>query len=99
MSFLEREPERKDELRGLLKAGRLDVGGLFVSANADACSEEAIARNFYFGKKWLEGVLEYSPTIAKEYDPPGHTLQMPQLVKSRTRTRRSDIVRAGPADS
>jgi alpha-mannosidase len=82
LAFLERKPERTDEMRALLKAGRLDIGGLFVSANADACSEEAIARNFYFGKKWLEDVLGYSPTIAKEYDPPGHTLQMPQLIRS-----------------
>jgi len=82
IGYLERNPGRKDDLSKLLKAGRLDVGSLFVSVNADVCSEEAIARNFYLGKRWLETTLGYSPAITKEYDTPGHTLQMPQLVRS-----------------
>ena len=82
MSYLEKRPEKKDELCALLDSERLDVGGLFVSAHSDALTDEAVARNFYFGKLWLERELGYSPTICKEYDVPGHTLQMPQLVKS-----------------
>lgn len=83
MNYLEKRPEKREDIVGLLDSGRLDVGGLFVSAAADALTDEAVARNFYFGKLWLEHYLGgYSPTIAKEYDVPGHTLQMPQLVKS-----------------
>jgi alpha-mannosidase len=82
MSYLERRPDKKDELCALLDSERLDVGGLFVSAHSDALTDEAVARNFYFGKLWLEHALGYSPSICKEYDVPGHTLQMPQLVKS-----------------
>ncbi len=79
--FLEENPGRKNELRELLQSGRLDVGGLFVAANADVCTEETLARNFYFGRRWLEKELGYSPAVAKECDIPGHTLQMPQMVK------------------
>ncbi|RJP64103.1 MAG: hypothetical protein C4532_19990 [Candidatus Abyssobacteria bacterium SURF_17] len=82
MDYLEKHPERKMEIAQLLRERRLDIGGLFVSANADACSEEAIARNFYYGKRWLEETFGYSPAVAKELDAPGHPLQMPQLVKS-----------------
>ncbi|MBI4830197.1 MAG: hypothetical protein HY801_01300 [Candidatus Lindowbacteria bacterium] len=82
MEYLARYPERKEEVCGLLNSHRLDIGGLYASANADACSEETIARNFYFGKRWLEKVLRYSPRIAKEYDTPGHAFQMPQLLRS-----------------
>lgn len=82
MDYLEKNSDRISDIQSLLREGRLDIGGLFVSANSDACSEEAIVRNFYFGKGWLEKNLEYSPSIAKEYDTPGHTHQMPQLVKS-----------------
>jgi alpha-mannosidase len=82
MDYLEKRPDRKQAISDLIEAGRVDVGGLFASVNADACSEETIARNFSFGKRWLEETLSYSPTLAKEHDTPGHTLQMPQLVKS-----------------
>ncbi|UCD56441.1 MAG: hypothetical protein JSV16_11465 [Candidatus Hydrogenedentota bacterium] len=82
VDYLEKKSERKEDISNLLKTGRLDIGGLFVSANADACSEETIARNFYFGRRWLESALGYSPKVAKEFDTPGHTLQMPQLVRS-----------------
>ena len=82
IAYLDSHADKKDEIHGLLEAGRLDIGGLFVSAHADALTDEAVARNFYMGKLWLEHVLGYSPGIAKEYDVPGHTLQMPQLMKS-----------------
>ncbi|NQU07489.1 MAG: hypothetical protein HQ583_02925, partial [Candidatus Abyssubacteria bacterium] len=82
MNYLEKYPGRKKDIRSLLESGRLAIGGLFVSANADAVSEEAVARNFYFGVRWLEKTLGYSPRIANEYDTPGHTLQTPQLVRS-----------------
>lgn len=82
MNYLEMQPDNRDKIRRLLEAGRLDVGGLFVSPFCDALTDEAVARNFYLGKLWLEKAFGYSPTIAKEYDVPGHTLQMPQLVGS-----------------
>ncbi|MBI5116742.1 hypothetical protein HZA56_09740 [Candidatus Poribacteria bacterium] len=82
MDYLTRYPQRNAEIRKLLDTRRLDIGGLFASANVDACSEETIARNFYFGKRWLEKTFGYSPGIAKEYDTPGHALQTPQLVRS-----------------
>ncbi len=82
MAYLEKFPEKTEAIKDLLKSGRLDVGGLFVSAHADALSDEAVARNFYLGTRWLGSALDYSPAIAKEFDVPGHTLQMPQLVRS-----------------
>ncbi len=81
IEYLEKNPARKDDIRRLLESGQLDVGGLFVSANAGACSEEAVVRNFCLGKRWLEKTLDFVPLIAKEYDTPGHILQTPQLVK------------------
>jgi len=82
MAYLDKFPDRADEIKGILKSGRLDVGGLFISPHADALSDEAIARNICLGKGWLKRTLDYTPSVAKEFDVPGHTLQMPQLLKS-----------------
>lgn len=80
--WLEKNPDKKDELSALLKEGRVDVGSLFVSINAEVCCEEVVARNLYFGKKWVEKNLGYSVRTSKEYDTVGHTLQTPQLTRS-----------------
>ncbi|RJP21816.1 MAG: hypothetical protein C4520_09165 [Candidatus Abyssobacteria bacterium SURF_5] len=78
--YLEKYPDRKEEIAVLLQQRRLDVGGMFVSANDDVCSEEAIVRNFYYGAGWLIKTFNYSPKVAKEFDTPGHPMQLPQLV-------------------
>jgi len=81
MQYLQKYPERKDEIKGLLQQRRLDVGGLFVSANDDACSAEGLVRNFILGAGWLGKTFEYSPKVTKEFDTPGHPLQLPQLIR------------------
>jgi len=81
IQYLEKYPDRKEEIGNLLKQGRLDVGGLFVSANDDACSPEAIVRNFQYGARWLEKTFGYSPKVTKEFDTPGHPVQLPQLIR------------------
>lgn len=81
IQYLEKYPDRTDEVRNLLKQRRLDVGGLFVSANDDVCTGEGIVRNFVLGSRWLQKHLGYVPQTAKEFDTPGHPVQLPQLIR------------------
>jgi alpha-mannosidase len=81
LAYLEKYPDRKEEIGNLLRQRRLDAGGLFVSANDDVCSPEAIVRNFLYGTGWLQRTFEYTPKVAKEFDTPGHPVQLPQLVR------------------
>jgi alpha-mannosidase len=80
IQYLEKYPDRKEEIHKLLQQRRLDIGGMFVSANDDVCSAEAIVRNFLYGAGWLKRTFDYLPKIAKEFDTPGHPSQLPQLI-------------------
>jgi len=54
MSYLEKHPDKREVLKPLIDAGRLDIGGLFVSPHCDGLTDEAVARNFYLGALWLK---------------------------------------------
>lgn len=80
-TFLDAKPERLDDLRRLLEEGRMDVGGLYVAPVSDYSFDEALYRNFTFGKQWLLEHIGHDTPLAREEDSPGHTLQTPQLCR------------------
>ncbi len=73
-------PEFRDRVARLLREGRLEVGGMYVSLTPDVAGGEALVRNLHLGQGWLLREFGVSTPIAKEEDVMGHTLQTPQLL-------------------
>ena len=79
--YINRHPEAKDTLIKYMNEGRLLVGAAFTQAYEDMYSGESLARQFYFGKKWLKDNFKgYNTTVYYNSDVPGRSLQMPQLM-------------------
>jgi len=80
--YLERHPERKEELRKLIAEGRLGIGASYNQPYEDLFSGEALVREFYAGRKWLR--KNFPGCDARTYwnpDVPGRTMQMPQIMR------------------
>lgn len=80
--YLQKFPEKKEEIKNLIENKNLEIGGFYVSQISDLCSEELIVRNLYYGKKYLKDELNYTVDFVKEEDVPGHTYQLPQILSS-----------------
>ncbi|WXG46303.1 MAG: glycosyl hydrolase-related protein [Candidatus Atabeyarchaeum deiterrae] len=94
--FIGRHSERVVDVADLIKAGRLEVGGEYIHPTVDYCYDECIARNLYYGKGWLKHSFDYDTKLVYEEDVPGHTLQMPQILK-KTGVRYFKISRGPPS--
>lgn len=73
-------PGLRDRVARLVREGRLEVGGMYVSLTPDVAGDEALVRNLHLGQGWLLRELGCATSIAKEEDVMGHTLQTPQLL-------------------
>ncbi|MFH0991198.1 MAG: glycoside hydrolase family 38 C-terminal domain-containing protein [bacterium] len=80
--YVERHPDRKNELHQFMKEGRLGIGASYTQPYEELCSGEMLVRQFYFGRKWLknnfpdvDGWVYWNPDV------PGRTLQMPQIMQ------------------
>lgn len=80
--YLQKFPQKKDTIKKLVENNNLEIGGLYVSAIGDILLDEGIIRNLYFGKKYLLNTLNYKVNFVKEEDVPGHSWQLPQILKS-----------------
>lgn len=79
--YINRHPDEKDTLLKYMKEGRILVGAAFTQVYEDMYSGESLARQFYFGKKWLkDNFNSFNPTVYYNSDVPGRSLQMPQLM-------------------
>lgn len=79
--YLQRNPERKEELLTLIDQGKITVGATYIQPYEEMYSGESLARQFYHGKKWLKEELNgYEADTYWNVDVPGRTLQMPQLM-------------------
>ena len=79
--YLDRHPERKAEIHGYMKAGRLGIGASFNQPYEDLCSGEMLVRQFYAGRRWIR--THFPGCDSRTYwnpDVPGRTLQMPQVL-------------------
>ncbi len=81
LEYLERHPERKDEIHRLVQERRLDWGATYNQPYESLLSGEQLVRQTYLGRKLIEKLLPgadarvyYSPDV------PGRAMQMPQIL-------------------
>jgi len=79
--YLERHPESKEEIHQLGLAGKLFWGASYIQPYEEMYSGESLVRQFYLGKKWFEKEFPGCKSeIYWNFDVPGRTLQMPQIL-------------------
>ncbi|MCL4489615.1 MAG: glycosyl hydrolase-related protein [Chloroflexi bacterium] len=79
--YLALRPERTDTVRGLVRAGRLDIGPWYVQPDEFLVSGEALIRNLLFGEQTgapLDGVVK----VGWLPDTFGHVAQLPQILRN-----------------
>lgn len=82
MEYLHRHPESKALFDKYIVDGRICVGGTFIQPYEEMYSGEALARQFYFGTRWLKKTFNgYNTRSYFNVDVPGRTLQMPQIMQ------------------
>lgn len=82
MEYLHRHPETKPLFNKYIKEGRICIGGTFIQPYEEMYAAEALARQFYFGTRWLKKNFDGYQTLSYfNVDVPGRTLQMPQIMK------------------
>jgi alpha-mannosidase len=79
--YLDRHPERRDEVLRYTKAGRLEWGATFNQPYESLLSGEELVRQVYFGRRWLKKTLPgCDARVAFNPDVPGRALQMSQIL-------------------
>ncbi len=79
--FIERHPAKKELVKQLLNDGRISCGSTYTQPYEEMHSGESLARQFYFGAKWLKDEFNYTANVYWNEDVPGRTLQMMQIMK------------------
>ena len=79
--FIERHPDKKVLIKEMLQSGQISCGSAFSQPYEEMYSGESLARQFYFGTKWLKDEFDYNATVYWNEDVPGRTLQMMQLMR------------------
>jgi len=79
--YLDRHPDRKEEIYQLSKQGRITWGAAYNAPYEEMYCGEALIRQFYLGKRWIEELFPgVEATTYWNVDVPGRTLQMPQIL-------------------
>jgi len=79
--YLERHPEAREEIARYAKEGRLNWGAAYTAPYEEMYSGEALARQFYLGRKWFRKEFPGADTVTYwNVDVPGRTLQMAQIL-------------------
>ncbi len=81
MEYVERHPERADEIARLTREGRMEWGATFNQPYESLYSGEQLIRQAYFGRLWIK--RNFPGTDARVYfnpDVPGRAAQMPQIL-------------------
>jgi len=79
--YLERHPERAEEVARLTREGRMEWGATFNQPYESLLSGEQLVRETYFGRRWLKRTIPGAD--ARVYfnpDVPGRAAQMPQIL-------------------
>lgn len=81
MEYLERHPERKEEILRFTMQGRLEWGATFNQPYESLLSGEQLVRETYFGRRWLKKSLPgCDARVYFNPDVPGRALQMQQIL-------------------
>jgi alpha-mannosidase len=79
--YLDRHPEKKDMIAALSREGKITWGASYNEPYEEMYNGEALVRQFYLGKRWLESQLpDVEANVYWNVDVPGRTLQMPQIL-------------------
>jgi alpha-mannosidase len=81
MEYLERHPDRKDEIARYTREGRMEWGATFNQPYESLLSGEQLVREAYFGRRWIK--KNFPGCDARVYfspDVPGRSMQMPQIL-------------------
>jgi len=81
MEYIERHPERAEEIARLTREGRMEWGATFNQPYESLYSGEQLIRQAYFGRLWIK--RNFPGADARVYfnpDVPGRAAQMPQIL-------------------
>lgn len=80
--YVERHPDKFGLLSRLIRSGQLGIGASYTQPYEEIQSGEALVRQFYFGKRWVDKT--FGGAGQRTYwnmDVPARTPQMPQILK------------------
>ena len=79
--FLDRHPERREEMAQLMREKRFVWGASYVENLEGHVGAEKLVRQFYLGRRWLKKAFPGVDSIHYcKTDPPCMTWQMPQIL-------------------
>ena len=80
--FLQRHPERKDEMAQHMREKRFTWGASYIQNLQAHVGQEKLIRQFYYGRRWLkENFPDCDTRFYMNTDVPGFTYQLPQILK------------------
>ena len=81
IEFLERHPEKREEMAQLMRERKFVWGASYVQNLEGHVGPEKLVRQFYLGRRWLRKNFPGCDTVHYcKTDPPTMTLQMPQIL-------------------
>lgn len=81
-TFLERHPERLEELQNLAREGRFEVSGAGEAIiDGNMVLGESLVRNFVTGLRWVEATLGQNTPMGVRNDAFGNPAQLPQILR------------------
>jgi alpha-mannosidase len=81
MEFLDRHPEKREEIAQLTREKKMVWGGSYVENLEGRVGLENLVRQFYLGRRWLHKNFPGCDSIHYcKTDPPGMSWQMPQIL-------------------
>ena len=81
MEYLERHPDRRDDIARFTREGRMEWGATFNQPYESLLGGEQLIRETYFGRRWIK--KNFPGSDARVYfnpDVPGRSMQMPQIL-------------------
>ena len=79
--YLERHPDRAEEIGRLTREGRMEWGATYNQPYESLLSGEQLVRQTYFGRLWLKRTFPGADaTVYFNPDVPGRAAQMPQIL-------------------
>jgi alpha-mannosidase len=81
MEYLERHPDKRDDIARFTREGRMEWGATFNQPYESLLSGEQLIRETYFGRRWIK--KNFPGSDARVYfnpDVPGRSMQMPQVL-------------------
>jgi len=79
--YITRHPDKRNLVQQMLTNGNISCGSTYIQPYEELYSGEALARQFYFGARWLKKEFNYTANTYWNEDVPGRTLQMPQIMR------------------